>query len=140
MKSVKGKALAISAAAGIVATMGLGATAAGAAPVKAKSAQQIALHCTALGDVTVVINGNGTWTPGHVVGSTRVLKPYEIHITGTFTPTGGTAQPISEDHVKAAPQSRKLDVCTFHQESSDSQGSSVIDGLVKVQYSGKRLP
>jgi uncharacterized Zn-binding protein involved in type VI secretion len=113
---------------------------AGAAPVKAKSAQQLALHCTKLGDVTVILNGNGTWTPGHIVGSKRVLKPYEIHITGTFTPTGGTAQPFTQDSVKPAPASRKLDECTFHQETSNAQGSTVIDGSAKVQYSGKRLP
>jgi hypothetical protein len=88
----------------------------------------------------VTIKGNGTWTPGHVVGSTRILKPYEIHVTGTFTTTGGIAQPIGQDSVKPEPKSRKLDECTFHQESSDSSGSSVVDGSVKVQCSGKRLP
>ena len=111
---------------------------AGAAP--GKNTQHLSLHCTKLGDVDVVVKGNGKWTPGHIVGSTRVVKPYEIHITGTFTPTGGTAQPFSSDMVKPAPSSRKLDECTFHQERTTADGTSVADGTVKVQYSGKRLP
>jgi hypothetical protein len=121
------------------AALAIGPTSAGAAPVKAKTAEHLALHCTKLGDVEVVLNGKGTWTPGHIVGSTRVLKPYEIHVTGTFTPTSGAAQPIDDNSVKPAPKSRKLDVCTFHQEGSDPGGSFVIDGVAKVQYSGKRL-
>jgi hypothetical protein len=113
---------------------------AGAAPAKAKKSERLSLHCTKLGDVDVILNGNGTWSPGHVVGSTRVLKPYEIHVTGTFTPKNGSPQPIEENHVKAAPKSRKLDACTFHQEGTDNRGSFSVDGSVKVQYSGKRIP
>ncbi|MGZ4735255.1 MAG: hypothetical protein ACXVKA_04410 [Acidimicrobiia bacterium] len=116
----------------------VGPTAAGAA--KGKNVQQLNLHCTKLGDIAVVVKGAGTWSAGHVVGSKRVLKPYEIHVTGTFTPTGGSPQPIDENSVKPAPQSRKLDECTFHQEGSDNQGSFSVDGSVKVQYSGKRIP
>jgi hypothetical protein len=108
--------------------------------VKAKQAERLALQCEKLGSLAIVLNGKGTWTPGHVVGSTRVLKPYEIHITGTFTPKNGAPEPIDEHHVKKAPKSRKLDACTFHQEGSDAQGSFVVDGSAKVQYSGKRLP
>ncbi len=122
-----------------VAALAVGPAAAGASPANAKNVQRVAMHCTKLGDVEVLLKGNGTWTPGHVVGSTRVLKPYELHITGTYTPTGGSAQPVDQHSVKAAPNSRKLDECTFHQEASDASGSSVVDGAVKVQYSGKRI-
>lgn len=115
-------------------------TTAGAAPAKAKTSQRLALHCIKLGDVEIIRNGNGTWVPGHVVGSTRVLKPYEIHITGTFTPAAGAPEPIDQHSVKAAPKSRKLDECTFHVATSDAKGSTSADGQVKVQYSGKRLP
>ena len=118
----------------------VGPAAAGAAPVKAKNTQHLTLHCTKLGDVDVVIKGNGKWTPGHIVGSTRVVKPYEIHITGTFTPTGGAAEPFTSDSVKPAPSSRKLDECTFHLERTTADGTTSGDGTVKVQYSGKRLP
>jgi hypothetical protein len=120
--------------------LAIGPASAGAAPVKAKGAETLALHCTKLGDLEVILKGNGTWTPGHVVGSTRILKPYELHITGTFTPTGGAPQSISQDSVKPAPKSRKLDECSFHQERTNSEGSFSIDGTAKVQYSGKRLP
>jgi hypothetical protein len=122
------------------AALAIGPASAGAGPAEAKNSQKLSLHCTKLGDVDVILNGKGTWTPGHVVGSTRVLKPYEIHITGTFTPTGGSPEPITQDSVKAAPKSRKLDECSFHQEGTDADGTSSIDGTVKVQYSGKRIP
>lgn len=122
------------------AALAVGPATAGAAPVKAKNVDHLALHCTKLGDVDVVLKGNGKWTPGHIVGSTRVVKPYEIHITGTFTPTGGVAQPFTSDSVKPAPQSRKLDECTFHQERTTADGTAVADGTAKVKYSGKRLP
>lgn len=120
------------------AALAVGPAAAGAAP--GKNTQQFSLQCSKLGNVDVIVKGKGTWAPGHVVGSTRVLKPYEIHVTGTFTPTEGAPEPIDEHDVKPAPKSRKLDECTFRLEGSDAGGSFSADGLVKVQYSGKRLP
>ncbi len=113
---------------------------AGAAPVKAKTSQRLSLECEKLGSIDVVRNGKGIWSAGHIVGSTRNVKPYEIHLTGTFTPKSGSPQPIDEHHVKPAPASKKLDACTFHDEFTDKSGTASVDGAVKVKYSGKRLP
>jgi ABC-type glycerol-3-phosphate transport system substrate-binding protein len=39
--------------------------------------------------VQFVVNGNGDFTPGHVVGSTAVYVLQSFTITFEFTPTGG---------------------------------------------------
>jgi hypothetical protein len=44
--------------------------------------------------VQFVANGNGDFTPGHVVGSTAVFVLQAFDITFQFTPTGG--EPMSE--------------------------------------------
>jgi hypothetical protein len=39
-----------------------------------------------------VINGNGEFSPAHVLGSTSVFVPQALNIASEFTPTGGTTQ------------------------------------------------
>jgi hypothetical protein len=39
--------------------------------------------------VQFVVNGNGDFTPGHVVGSTAVFVLQSFNFTFEFTPTGG---------------------------------------------------
>jgi hypothetical protein len=40
----------------------------------------------------VIVNGNGEFTPAHIVGSTAVFVPQALDTTFEFTPTGGTTQ------------------------------------------------
>ena len=40
----------------------------------------------------VVLNGNGAFTPAHVVGATATFVPQTFDITFEFTPTGGTTE------------------------------------------------
>jgi hypothetical protein len=42
--------------------------------------------------VQVVVNGNGEFTPAHVLGSTAVFVPQAFDTTFEFTPTGGTTE------------------------------------------------
>jgi hypothetical protein len=42
--------------------------------------------------VQVVLNGNGEFTPAHVVGATATFVPQAFDITFEFTPTGGTTE------------------------------------------------
>ena len=47
--------------------------------------------------VTVVVNGNGTFTPAHVLGSTSVFVTQALDTTTEFTPIGGTTETMTED-------------------------------------------
>jgi hypothetical protein len=42
--------------------------------------------------VQLVVNGNGEFTPAHVLGSTAVFVPQAFDTTFEFTPTGGTTE------------------------------------------------
>ena len=53
----------------------LAATAAAAAPVNAPNAQLVALDCGEAGAFDVVVNGNGPWTPGHLLDGNGVVIP-----------------------------------------------------------------
>jgi hypothetical protein len=68
----------------------LAALAQGAAadPINANNGLQFSADC---GGQTVpfAVNGNGDFTPGHVVGSTAVFVLQSFAITFQFTPTGG---------------------------------------------------
>jgi hypothetical protein len=50
--------------------------------------------------VQVVVNGNGQFTPGHVVNSTSMFVPTAFDTTFSFTPTGGTTQTFSNTSAK----------------------------------------
>jgi hypothetical protein len=47
--------------------------------------------------IDVVVNGNGTFTPAHVIGSTSVFIPTAFDLTFTFTPAGGGATEIETE-------------------------------------------
>jgi hypothetical protein len=51
-------------------------------------------------EVDVVVNGNGTFAPAHVLGSTSVFIPTAFDLTFTFTPAGGGA-PETETETSA---------------------------------------
>jgi hypothetical protein len=42
--------------------------------------------------VRVVVNGNGEFTPAHVLGSTSVFISQAFNVTFEFTPTGGPTE------------------------------------------------
>jgi hypothetical protein len=112
-----------------------GAGSVGADPIDSPNSEVITLSCETNGIVTVVVNGNGVWTPGHVTTNNQVGIPYEFHITGTFTPAdGGPTETFTDDLVKPAPRNGRLDTCTFHQEGEDEFGTFVVDGTVAISY------
>jgi hypothetical protein len=65
---------------------------ASADPVGAKNSLTIPATCDNGQSVTVVVNGNGEFTPAHVLGSTAVFIPQAFDLTFEFTPTGGTTE------------------------------------------------
>jgi hypothetical protein len=115
------------------------ANVAGADPTNAKKGEILTIECDhGLGTLTVALNGNGEWTPGHVTTSTQVGIPYKLHIEGTFTPTGGAPESFVEDSEKHAPNNSRLAVCTFEQEGEDEFGTFSIAGTVWISYTKAR--
>src|SRR5215216_5177607 len=64
------------------------AQAAAADPINAKNNFSFPADCDGQ-TVQFVVNGNGDFTPGHVVGSTAVFVLQAFEVTFEFTPTGG---------------------------------------------------
>lgn len=62
---------------------------ASADPTNAKNSTVLTIVCGGK-QMQVVTNGNGEFTPGHVVGSTSTIVPTSFNLTFSFTPTGGT--------------------------------------------------
>lgn len=100
-------------------------------PGHAKNATHVQALCGSQ-TVNVVVNGNGTFTPAHVVGSTRMFIPTALSLTFTFTPTGGTAQTNTQNVHKASPTHRGTVTCSIPMQTLQSgpQGTATIQGSV----------
>jgi hypothetical protein len=103
---------------------------AAADPINAKSATQISAICSGH-SIMVVVNGNGEFTPAHVVGGTSVFIPTAFNITFTFTPTGGSPMPETDTSSKAAPITNTT-TCTIPLQTlfSGPEGTATIQGTV----------
>lgn len=102
---------------------------AGADPTNAKNALQLQAVCGAQ-TVTVVVNGEGEFTPAHLIGSTSVFVPTSFNITFTFTPTGGPTMTETDTAAKAAPIKNTI-TCTIPLQSFPSpEGTFTIQGTV----------
>ena len=75
------------------------APAASGDPLNAKNSLAFPADCGGQ-TVQVVVNGNGEFTPAHVVGSTAVFVPQILDTTFEFTPTGGTTQTETDNASK----------------------------------------
>ena len=115
-------------ASGAIAVMAIAATA-GADPTNAKNAQQLQAVCGTQ-TLTVVVNGNGEFTPAHVIGSTSIFIPTAFDVTFTFTPTGGSTETETDTSAKAAPIKDTI-TCTIPFQSFQSPfGTFTIAGTV----------
>jgi hypothetical protein len=114
---------------GVVA--GLLALPAIADPGNAKNASHVQALCGTQ-TVNVVVNGNGRFTPAHVVGSTKVFIPTALNLTFTFTPKTGTPTVDTSNIQKASPTKRGTVTCTIPLQTlfSSPQGSTTIQGSV----------
>jgi hypothetical protein len=85
---------------------------AAADPIKAKNSVSFPAICDDGQTVQVVLNGNGDFTPAHVVGSTAVFIPQVIDSTFQFTPPGGPTQTETFHSAKHNPHGA-LVTCSF---------------------------
>jgi hypothetical protein len=106
---------------------------ASADPTKAKNSVVVTIVCGSQ-QLQVSVNGNGTFSPGHLVNSTGVLVPTAINLTISFTPTGGTAQISTETGSKQNP-GRNSFTCTIPAALNtfkSPQGTLTLSGTVTV--------
>ena len=115
-------------ASGAIAVMAIASTA-GADPTNAKNAQQLQAVCGTQ-TLTVVVNGNGEFTPAHLIGSTSVFIPTSFNITSTFTPTGGSTMTETDTSAKAAPLQNTINCTIPFQSFSSPFGTFTIEGTV----------
>ena len=92
--------------------MGVFAAAVSADPVNAKFSLAFAATCDNGQTVDVVVNGNGEFSPAHVVGSTTVFVPQAFDLTFEFTPTGGQTM-IETDTASKPNVHGDLVTCSF---------------------------
>ena len=100
---------------------------AAADPVNAKNSFAFPASCDDGQTVQVVVNGNGTFTPAHVVGSTAVFVPQALDTTFEFTPPGGPTETetetVSKPHIHG-----DLVTCSFDVTQSFPFGTVHIFG------------
>jgi len=98
-------------------------------PINAKNSLQLQAVCGTR-TLTVVVNGNGEFTPAHVIGSTSVFIPTAFDTTFTFTPTGGSTMVQHDTSAKSAPLQNTM-TCTIPFQSFPSPvGTFTIQGTV----------
>lgn len=72
---------------------------ASADPVNAKNGTLVTAIC-GTSQLTLAVNGNGQFSPAHVLGSTSVFVPTTFDTTFSFTPTGGTTESQADTAAK----------------------------------------
>jgi hypothetical protein len=102
---------------------------AGADPINAKNAFKVQAMCGTK-TYTAVTNGNGTFTPAHIIGSTAVFIPTAFNLTFTFTPTGGTTMTDHNTATKRAHVGNTITCTIPFQSFSSPQGTFTIQGTV----------
>ena len=141
MRSILGRlasvlAIAASSAALMVAT-------APAAPVNAPNAQEFTLDCGTAGTLVVVVNGNGAFTPGHLVDgpgvgipvafgeATIVVRDAEGNVIDTIV-----EPPLTKGRARA--RGRERVTCTFTDTFTEDGVTVTISGSVTAILSGPR--
>jgi hypothetical protein len=102
---------------------------AGADPTHAKNSLTLNAVCNGT-PYQVVTNGNGEFTPAHVIGSTQTFVPYAFDLTFTFTPPGGPTQTNPDTSAKGGPHKGAMTCTIPFQSFSGPQGTFTIAGSV----------
>jgi hypothetical protein len=96
----------------VLACAALSATA-GAAPANSPRADVIPATCNGQ-EVEFIVVGNGSFSPGHVAGTTSVFVPYSIDITIMFTPEGGGEPFVESEHATKPAPADDLVTCNIN--------------------------
>jgi hypothetical protein len=98
-------------------------------PVHAKNSLVIPATCGGQ-PVMAAVNGNGEFTPAHVVGTTSVFIPQAFNLTFEFTPTGGQMQTMT-DTASHHHTHRHLVTCTINFTQPNAGGTLHLFGTVR---------
>lgn len=112
--------------------LGVFAQTASADPVNAKNAGFFTAVCGST-QLQVVVNGNGVFTPAHVIGSTSVFVPTAFDLTFTFTPSGGGAPEVDIETSAKARQPADAVTCQLPAALNTvtfPDGTFMLDGTV----------
>jgi hypothetical protein len=112
--------------------LGVFAQSAAADPVNAKNAGFFTAVCGST-QLQVVVNGNGVFSPAHVIGSTSVFVPTAFDLTFTFTPSGGGAPEVDTETSAKAQQSKNAVTCQLPGALNtviSPEGTFTLDGTV----------
>ena len=96
-------------------------------PSQATNSLQLELVCNGT-PYQVAVNGNGKFTPAHILDSTGVVVPYSLDLTFTFTPPGGPTQTQTQTASKGGPHKGAVDCTIPFQSFSGPQGTFTIQG------------
>ena len=99
-----------------------------AAAADPRNGELIPLSCDGQ-SLEVLVNGNGDFTPGHVVGDTGVFVLQSIDATFEFTPTGGETESESFTRSKANLHG-DLVTCSFDFSETSPEGTFHAFGTV----------
>jgi opacity protein-like surface antigen len=108
--------------------MGALAAAASADPVNAKNGLVLPATCGSQ-TVQVAVNGNGEFTPAHVIGSTAVFVPQAFNVTFEFTPTGGSTESETDTTAHHNPHGQ-LRTCAINFTQANPFGTLHLVGTV----------
>jgi hypothetical protein len=111
----------------------LSVSVASAAPTNAPNAETIEITCDNGESYTVVVNGNGSFTPGHIVaGEGRVLIP----VAFTVEATDGDGNVIFSESIAKKGQMKglvdDLFTCTFGETFEENGETFTFTGTVTV--------
>jgi hypothetical protein len=111
--------------------LGVFAQAASADPVNAKKSSPFIANCGGP-NLMVVVNGNGEFTPAHVIGTTAVFIPTAFDLTFSFTPTGGATETETDTSAKAHQPSNAVtcDLPAALNTVTTPEGTFTISGTV----------
>ena len=118
---------------------GVSVQTASADPTKAKNSLIVTVVCDDQ-EIQAVVNGNGAFTPGHVLGTTAVFIPTAFDLTFSFTPTGGTTMTETETVAKANQPANAI-TCEIPAELNTvtfPDGTFTISGTVTGFFAGSR--
>ena len=112
--------------------LGVFAQTASADPVNAKNAGFFTAVCGST-QLEVVVNGNGVFSPAHVIGSTSVFVPTAFNLTFTFTPSGGGTPEVDTETSAKAHEPSNAVTCQLPgalNTITSPEGTFTLDGTV----------
>jgi len=112
--------------------LGVYAQTASADPVNAKNAGFFTAVCGPT-QLQVVVNGNGVFTPAHVIGSTSIFVPTAFDLTFSFTPSCGGAHEVDTETSAKAHEPSNAVTCQLPgalNTITSPEGTFTLDGTV----------